>query len=291
MTQAILITAYKNYHHLEEIITFFDDDFEIYIHIDRKSIITKQELLRLEQYDIVKLISQKYKVNWGGFNHLRSIVYLSEMALKNPQNYYFHLISGHDFPIKKVSDFKKFFRNTDKEFIDCFEVPFSGWGTTGGLDRLEYYNLYDLFNWKIAFQKRIIKKIIHWQKKVGFKRKMPLNITKFYGGSTWWSLSRACLNYVVVYSKQNKNVFTRFKHTFCSEEFYFQTVLMNSSFKSKICIDNLRYIDWSNRNGNNPSVLDETDFEKICHSNSFFARRFEYPMALKIRNKIKNFLN
>lgn len=38
MKQAILITAYKNYHHLEEIIAFFDDDFEIYIHIDRKSI-------------------------------------------------------------------------------------------------------------------------------------------------------------------------------------------------------------------------------------------------------------
>lgn len=291
MKQAILITAYKNYHHLEEIIAFFDDDFEIYIHIDRKSIITKQELLRLEQYDIVKLISQKYKVNWGGFNHLRSIVYLSERALKNPQNHYFHLISGHDFPIKKVSDFKSFFRNTDKEYLNFFEVPFSGWGDSGGLDRLEYYNLYDLFNWKIGFQKRIIKRIILWQEKINFKRKMPLKMQKLYGGSTWWSLSRACLNYVVVYSKQNKNVFTRFKHTFCSEEFYFQTVLMNSSFKSKICLDNLRYIDWSNRNGNNPSVLDETDFEKICYSNSFFARRFEYPISLKIRNKIKIFLN
>lgn len=291
MKQAILITAYKNYHHLEEIIAFFDDDFEIYVHIDRKSIITKQELLRLRQYDAVKLISQKYKVNWGGFNHLRSILYLSEMALKNPQNYYFHLISGHDFPIKKVSYFKSFFRNTDKEYLNFFEVPFSGWGDTGGLDRLQYYNLYDLFNFKIDFQKKIIKKLILWQEKINFKRKMPLNIIKFYGGSTWWSLSRDCLNYVVVYSKQNKNVFTRFKHTFCSEEFYFQTVLMNSSFKSKICIDNLRYIDWSNRNGNNPSVLDETDFEKICHSNSFFARRFEYPISLKIRNKIKFFLN
>lgn len=104
-----------------------------------------------------------------------------------------------------------------------------------------------------------------------------------------WSLSRACLNYVVVYSKQDKKIFNRFKYTFCSEEFYFQTVLMNSSFKSKICTDNLRFIDWSNRNGNNPSVLDETDFENLCLSNSFFARRFEYPISLKIRNKIKIF--
>lgn len=165
MKQAILITAYKNYHHLEEIIAFFDDDFQIYIHIDGKSIITKQELLRLEKYDIVKLISQKYKVNWVGFNHLRSILYLAEMAINDPQNDYFHLISGHDFPIKKVSDFILFFRNTDQEYINCFPIPFSGWGNRGGLDRLEYYNFHDLFNWKIDFQKRIIKKIIHWQKK------------------------------------------------------------------------------------------------------------------------------
>lgn len=291
MKQAILITAYKNYHHLEEIITFFDDDFGIYIHIDKKSSVTKEELLRLKRYDRVQLISQKYKVNWGGFNHLRSILYLSEIALQNSQNYYFHLISGHDYPIKKVSDFKNFFRNTDKEYIDCFEVPFSGWGINGGLDRLEYYNFYDLFNWKADFQKRIIKKIIYWQKKNNFKRKTPFKMPTFYGGSTWWSLSRECLNYVVVYSKKNKNIFKRFKYTFCSEEFYFQTIIMNSSFKPKICIDNLRHIDWSNRNGNNPSVLDETDFEKICNSNSFFARRFEYPISLKIRNKIKIFLN
>ncbi|WP_395051086.1 beta-1,6-N-acetylglucosaminyltransferase [Flavobacterium sp.] len=291
MKQAILITAYKNYHHLEDIIAFFDDDFEIYIHIDRKSSISKEELLRLKKYDIVKLISQKYKVNWGGFNHLRSILYLSEKALKNPQNYYFHLISGNDFPIKKVSDFKFFFKNTEDVYIDCFDVPFLGWDFNGGLDRIEYYNLYDLFNWRNDFQKRIIKKIIHWQKKIGFKRKLSCKIPKIYGGSTWWSLSRECLNFVVVNSKENKNVFKRFKYTFCSEEFYFQTILMNSSFKDKMNKFNLRYIDWTNRNGNNPVILDEKDYEKILESDSFFARKFEYPVSEIIINKIKFILH
>lgn len=236
MKQAILITAYKNYHHLEDIIAFFDEDFTIYIHIDKKSYIAEQELLSLKQYSNVKLISQKFKVNWGGFNHLRSILYLAEKALENPSNHYFHLISGHDFPIKPVSDFKFFFNNTNKEYINCFQISSSKWANNGTLDRLEYYNLYDLFNWKIDFHKRIIKKIIHWQKKIHFKRSMQLNASHLYGGSTWWSLSRECLNYVIQYSNKNNIFLNRFKYTLCSEEFYFQTILMNSNLKFVIII-------------------------------------------------------
>ena len=41
MKQAILITAYKNFNHLIDLIDFFDDDFEIFIHIDKKSILEK----------------------------------------------------------------------------------------------------------------------------------------------------------------------------------------------------------------------------------------------------------
>ena len=66
---------------------------------------------------------------------------------------------------------------------------------------------------------------------------------------------------------------------------------MNSSFKNSIDFDNLRFIDWSNRNGNNPSVLDETDFETILKSNAFFARRFEFPTSLKLRDKVKKNLD
>ena len=105
MKQAILITAYKNYHHLEEIIQCFDVNFEIYIHLDKKSKISKEELARLKGYNIVKSIAQKYSVNWGGFNHLKSILYLTEKALQSQDNHYFHLITGHDFPIKKGSYF------------------------------------------------------------------------------------------------------------------------------------------------------------------------------------------
>lgn len=288
MKQAILITAYKNVNHLVSIINFFDDNFEVYIHFDKKSLISKEALYSLKKFSIVKLVSQKYNVYWGGINHLKSILYLSSEALKNKDIKRFHLISGHDFPIKNQADFLSFFGTSQSNYIECFEVPFKGWTGNGGLDRLNYFSFYDLLNWKNPFHRKIIKKIISFQKKIDYKRKSFHKKLKLYGGSTWWSLERECLDYIIKFTKQNHYVLKRFKHTFCSEEFYFQTIIMNSNFKSSVVNKNLRYIDWSNRNGNNPSILDESDVKKIETSESFFARRFEYPTSVKLIEKIKS---
>jgi hypothetical protein len=289
--QAILVTAYKNYHHLEEIVSFFNDNFEIFIHIDRNSSISSCEINKLEKYSNVKLIAKKYKVNWGGYNHLQCILFLVNEALKSNENIYFHLISGHDYPIKNIQSFDYFLENQDQDFIDCFSVPFIGWGELGGYDRLQYFSFYDLFNWKNIVQRKWIKKIINLQIKFGYKRSFPKKFPSLYGGSTWWSLSRESLLYVVRYTNANQEFLKRFKYTFCAEEFYFQTILMTSYRKSSIVNSNLRYIDWSNRNGNNPSILDITDLSKLLLSDSFFARRFDYPISAVLMQNLKTNLH
>src|ERR1700761_7376347 len=99
MKQAILITAYKNIHHLNEIINCFDSDFSFYIHIDKKSNLSTDEENELEKIKKTAFVSRSYKTNWGGMNHLNSILLLLKEALKNKDTTYFHLISGHDFPL------------------------------------------------------------------------------------------------------------------------------------------------------------------------------------------------
>jgi len=287
MNQAILITAYKNYHHLEEIIHCFDTNFALYIHLDKKSRISDYELANLRKYDNVKLVEQKYKVNWGGFNHLKSILYLTEQALKNPENNYFHLITGHDFPIKNMSYFIDFFNNNNTEYIDYWTIPKIGGADNENMDRIEYYNFYDLLDFKNHKQHEKIKLAIRLQKRLGFKRTISSKMPKLYCGSTYWSLSRECLAYVLEFTQKNKFVLNRFKHSLCAEEFYFQTVILNSSFANKVANDNLRYIDWVSRNGNNPAVLDDTDFDKLQETNAVFARKFDYPQSIGLLNKIK----
>lgn len=279
MKQAILITAYKDLEHLRKIVDYFDSDFSIYIHIDKKSLIKTSELKELASLENVKFAGKKFIVNWGGFNHLRAIIFLSKLALEDNENFFFHLISGSDFPIKEKKDFKSFFfENKEKIFLNHFEVPYEGWAGNGGMDRLQYYHFYDLWNYKIQKEKYRIKKLINIQKKFNLKRSFPKRIPRIYGGSTWWSMSRDALEYVVRV-KRKKSILSRFRYTFCSEEFYFQTVVLNSKFSHRVDNNSLRYIDWNYRNGNNPAILDDSDFDKLLRSDAFFARKMVNPVS------------
>ena len=284
MKQVILITAYKDFEHLQDMVSCFNENFSIYIHIDKKSKVNEKLVVELSNTPSVKLVSRKYYVNWGGINHLKSILYLAEQALKDPNTTVFHLISGHDFPIKKASYFINFFENNTKDYISYFELPSNKW-PNGGLDRLEYYNLYDLVNAKKY--RTYINKFVELQKTIGLKR--PLNdLPKLYGGDTWWTLTRRTLQYVINYTSEHRFLLKRLKYSFCSEEIYFQTVIMNSEYSENVVNNCLRYIDWKKRNGNFPANLDIKDLEPIQSSNYIFARKFSFPVSEELKVKIKS---
>jgi hypothetical protein len=276
LKQGILITAYKNVHHLEKVIAYFDENFYFFIHIDRKSHVDPKIIDRLQRHQRV-FISRKYKVNWGGFNHLRSILLLIEAALSNNVKY-LHLISGHDFPIKKCATIRNFPKaNYPFEFIEYFPLPTNVW-KNGGLDRILYYNFYDLFDAKSRLV-RLIRLAYNVQRRLNFQREYSKDFPTLYGGTTWWSLSSDCLTYVLAYIKKNPLFLKRFKYTFCSEELFFQTVIMNSPFKKNVVNDSKRFIVWERKHGNCPANLDLSDLDALSQSDKIFARRFEYPVS------------
>lgn len=284
MKQALLITAYKNFNHLHDLSSFFDDDFELYIHIDKKSVVPEGVLNSIRERTNVKLVSREYKVNWGGLNHLRCILHLAEEAYKNPAIDYFHLISGHDFPIKSLPEIKAFvFNNKQHSFISHFKLPSVHW-FDGGLSRLKYYNFYDVLDGKR--HRNYIFKLVALQKKLGIKRRLSSKLPKLYGGETWWSLSREALGYVLDYTVQHPELLNRMKHTFCSEEMYVQTVLLNSPLKSTIVSKSLSFIDWTNKHGNFPANLVLEDQSRLLESDKLFARKFEYPQSEPLKTAL-----
>ena len=132
MKQAILITAYKDFLQLARLTSEFDGRFNIYIHVDKKSRITSNERQILAKNKQIKYFSQDYKVNWGGFNHMRAYLGLISIALKNEDNIYFHLITGQDFPIQSNAYFDRFFEDKNN-YMSSFRLPTTGW-KNGGLD-------------------------------------------------------------------------------------------------------------------------------------------------------------
>lgn len=284
MKQGILITAYKDFGHLMDIASCFDANFEIYIHIDKKSDISQDIMGRLQSFEQVKLVSRKYVVNWGGINHLKSILHLAKIALKSKELKVFHLISGHDYPIKKPAYFIVYFKSNPSNYLSYFKLPSEKW--PNGMERLEYFNFYD---WLDAKKYRhIILKLVNFQKRYGIKRSLSKKVLPLYGGETWWSLRRDTLQYVIDYTLHKPYLLKRLKHSFCSEEIYFQTVIMNSQHATTVVNDSLRYIDWNTRNGNFPANLDLSDLEPIQSSTALFARKFEFPVSQKLKLSLKH---
>lgn len=109
MKHAILIMAHKNVDYLCRLVKYFDKDCDVFLHIDKKQNIAPDELLRLNGYKQVKLISRAYNVNWGGTSILDCELFLLRTALAQSNADYFHLISGQDYPLRPLPRFLEHF--------------------------------------------------------------------------------------------------------------------------------------------------------------------------------------
>lgn len=61
---------------------------------------------------------------------------------------------------------------------------------------------------------------------------------------------------------------------------------MNSKFAKNVVTDNLRYTDWTRRNGSRPAYLDMTDYDKIKESEAFFARKFDSDISKELYQRL-----
>ncbi len=289
MKQAILITAYKNDGQVLDIINYFPSNFNFYIHVDKRSPIDLESLKNSRNKNV--FVCNKYRVNWGGLNHLKAILSLSAEALQNKENSFFHLITGEDYPIKSVNHFESTL-DQSKDYLIFFKMPAEVWyDEDGGFERIKYYSLYDAFDVKKTKDRGKIDFLIKLQKTLRIKRSYSARLPQLYGSNTYWSLTRATLQYLIDYTFTQKKLLRRMKFTACPEEIYVATVIVNSKRSDNIINDNLRYIDWQSEQRGLPAVLDSTDFVKILSSNSLFARKFDVEKSKQLKQLLVGHFN
>lgn len=288
MKQALLITAYKNPSHLNNLIDAFDDNFSVYIHIDNKGTFTREDIETLRLKPNVKFVSTKYRVQWGSINHLKAILLLCREVVKDPEVEYVHTITGHDYLIKTPGEITRFLtENKGTLFMEANKLPYKHWHG-GGLDRIEYYYPHDLINVRTDRNYKIKERIINFQLKYNLKRKFPKCFpSDFYGGLVYWTIPTDAVRYILDFSDKNPSYLRRFRLTYCSEEIFFQTIIMNSPFKDNVQSNNLRFVVWEKRNGNNPANLDDTDYDNILASDALFARKLEFPVSQGLYEKLR----
>lgn len=278
MKQGILIQAHKDFDQLYHLIEYFKTDCYVFIHLDKKAAFTKEQVNLLQEMEQVKGVYRKYSVHWAGFSILKCELFLLREAMRFPEIGYFHLISAQDYPIKPLKDFLSFFHEPSKEFLNYTHIPNPG-VESNTFQRFEYFYLFDYLD-RTEKAKRFILKSIRFQQKWGIKRTIPQQFEHIYTGSAWFSITREGASVLLMYTKKHHAFYNRLKFTFCPEETYVTTVLVNLMEKKKIENCNYRFIRWNKENGSNPSNLGLEHFHYLHECRDFFARKFD-----KINNK------
>ncbi len=281
MRQGILITAYRDIPMLEKLVTYFDKDFELFIHVDK---CCRENLAALEGKEHLHLF-RAYAVEWGDYKHLLAIVMLMKEAYRHTDLEYFHLITGSDYPCLPLVAFKSFCEeHRNDNYLEHFPLPHVDWGSEGGLNRIQYW-------WWRPNSTRtngawVTRKLVNLQRRLGIKRDFKFFGSKLYGGGTYWSLSREAVGVAVDYLTQHPDYLRRFCHTSIAEEICLPTLLINSNLP--IINDYKRYIDWG-PDGANPQVLTEEDYDNIIASGALFARKLESGTSDKLIEFIQKY--
>lgn len=273
---AFLIGAYKSPEYLKYLVdSLRGERSNVYVHINPLFISEFKDFISLYKDSVdVKIISSK-KVRWGGVTFLNSIIDLLNLSLEDKGNGYFHLITGQDILIKPLSQLYKFFDNHyGEEFIDCGSnlIKQDEKGYLTGLNRSQYYHLFDFLNYRgNRLHRQLEKYFVKTQMALHLNRKWPF--PNYYKGLGWFSFTREAVLEIVNYIQKHRNVVN---YTFAPDEVIFQSIILNSDKNYKVVNNNLRFTQWSNDGEVGSSdILTEQHYRSLMKTDAFFARKVD----------------
>lgn len=273
MTHCIIMTAYKDDELINTFLSKVPRDWGVYIHIDRKSKLQPSDIRHANAF-----IEKKYKIYWGGQEHLLAFLDLLANAHKKHFDYY-HLVTGQDYFASSPENFDDVVGDIGNNYIEIHPLPRPGWWN-GGYEILQYKTFTSYFNIKKGVKHKIHQLFWDLQKLLHIKHSLPSY--PLYCGSVYCSLTDAAVDFSLN-SDVSLDLINRTRNSICSEEIFFQSVIMNSPYKDKVVNNNLRYIDWSSPiRGNVPAVLNESYFDDIVSSRRLFCRKIDSNKSAKL---------
>lgn len=284
MKHAFLITAYRDFLTLEANIDQLlkIDDAIILVTVDKK----QKEFIKKIQENSDFLCNSRVKwrfnltINWGSYAHAQAFLDMCNEALNQDADYC-HSMTGQCKVIVKPSEFIDFFKKSNgQSYLEHFNLPRLDWdGKLGGFGRIKFWQLYDFLDARKYGKsfKRLNQYFVGFQKLLKISR-LEKNKT-YFGGSGYWSIHKEAAKYIIEELKVSSN---QWRHTFCPEEFVYQTILLNSKIKHTIVNDNLRFVLWEKRHGELPGILDEQNIDAIKNSKALFARKFDSKISQEL---------
>lgn len=249
---------------------YHPDNFYL-IHIDSKSSVDLHNEIEefIMQYANARILPSENTI-WGGYSlvnaELRGIKYL----LSETYNWKFFInLSGQDFPLKSQNYMHKFLQNHfDTDFLKVMNQKERRADT---MHRIE--------NYVTEVDNEIISESL-------LKRDFLDGVTP-YIGNQWLILSRKFCEFIT-YSPEVDRFKQFYEHTLIADEGFFQTVIMNTTYKSTIINDDKRAIDWVPMGQIKLRPRDFTieDEAFLTKSDNLFARKFDENIDVEILDKL-----
>lgn len=284
--QAVLILAHKDPEQVLNLAKRLSNCFNVYIHFDVKCRVENSTLLQFHKIKNV-LIFQSVDVRWGGYSITKAELLLLKEAMKCPENRYFHIISGQDWPILKPEEIYNFYADNENIYMK--------YGLAEGVVKSyepiilwqRYYFNYDEMNRRSFYGKIYHRLLMIFHAVRGTDKFRDLDIKEtIYQGANWCDLPRYAVDYSFQYLDEHPSIREMLKTGFCSDEFIFQTILCNSVYKNRIVNNNHRFVIWKKKYNNYPAVLDDEDFPDIHSSGAHFARKFDRKISKNLINHL-----
>lgn len=240
--------------------SIYHPDNHYLIHVDKKSGVELQTEIQkfLADFPNASLLKSE-KAIWGGYSlvdaELRGIKELLNMG---KQWKFFINLSAQDFPLKSQDYIHNFLSNNiGKDFL---KVSNQVKARPDTMHRVEEY--------VTESGDEIISEPI-------VKRPFLRGVTP-YIGNQWMILSRKFCEFVT-YSPEVDRFKEFYKNTLVADEGFFQTVIMNTSYKSMIVNDDKRTIDWIPMGTIKLRPRDFTihDANFLMSNQDLFARKFD----------------
>ncbi|CAN7749241.1 beta-1,6-N-acetylglucosaminyltransferase [Caballeronia sp. LjRoot31] len=239
MRIAYLILAHSDPVQLRRLIrSLSSENAHFYVHIDKKA--NSNLFTSILNHSRLKFCRDRRDCVWGHISLVDATLDLIKMAIADGvQHDYFVLLSGACYPLQSVRYIEKFFSDRrGSEFIEIFKFPNVEYGKS--VERLTRYWIKKdkpLISIKWGIQNLINRLSVSRDYKISLGDAEPMV------GSQWWGLSRHAVVYIIDFLDKNVNFYKFCKNVDCPDEFLFQTILWNSSFREKVS-HSLTFTHW-----------------------------------------------
>jgi hypothetical protein len=252
------------------------DQADVFVHIDKKFLDYKTKIVQSPR---VYILPESIDVKWGDITLVDATLLLLKAVVESGNHYDFVCFrSGQDMLVKNgFMDFLA--ENKNKIFMNAYRVK----------DR-EPHAAFVNVTWPKAARRlyinpfhpqRILRRAIACLYSMGWnvlpnKNQFPKHFS-IYNGSNWFSIPIDVATYILDFLDENKWYYETFRNSLVPDEFFFQTLIMNSKYRSDVVNHNLMYIKFGEtiKSRNNPITLKMEHIEIIKRSNEFFARKFD----------------